>query len=616
MTRFQKAGLLVGITLAVFALARLLLYLAYYGTFSHLPAGSVALAFGHGIRFDLSILLTFIGLPLVMLCLPFAFADGRRWHAAWCWVIFAVADTATLILASDLVYFHYVYRHVASELLTIDNDMNAPLTMMFTTYLPYTAIFAAFSAGLFLLWRKIVHVPMQPPRLAWLQAAALALLIVIGTRGSFSHKALGIIDAFTTADTQQSTLTLNGFFTLYHSMISSGKQATHAHLTEGEAAELVKLDYENDADPRKLGIKEGAAGRPRNVVLFALESWNTHYVDSFGGNGFKVTPTMDALAARGLQFVSFYAVAQRSSQGIQAMLTGVPPLAGMPVLGFGLEMYDVPKIGQIVKDRGYSTVFVQSSKRQSYRMDSVARATGFDAYYGCQDIPMLLRYPAGPPQFGWDYETLLFLKKKLDDTRQPFLGFVFTGTTHSPYVLAGKEFERYPHSVDGPNGFLNTLYYSDWCVGRFMEEARKMPWFDDTIFVFTADHAAGSSRGFAEEFHVPLVIYAPKLFAPRRIETIGSQIDLMPTILHMIGIEATLHTAGRSLFNKPDEFAWFSDEQTVGIISRQGYVRHSGVRRLEAKAANGAVDPACLDRLEKKLLAFGQVTYGMLKERR
>jgi len=617
MTRLRKSCLMLAAVLLVFTFARLMLFLAYFSVFSDLSIAETLDAFLGGLRFDLSITLTFLGLPLVMMNLPFKFAEQFRWHAAWAWVIYAGVVLFSFVLVADVIYFDFVKRHVADEVLMVSNDLDATATLMVGEYLIHTAAFLAFAAALFLLWQRLVKVPVTTTHHPWLRAAVVSSLVLVGARGSVSGDSLDISDSYSSSHAAGSNLKLNGAFTLYHSIAEEKDGLTHRYFTDDEAARLAGLDAPaaNTLPPEMLQPNS----KPLNVVIVLLESWGASYVDSFGGKRFGATPHFDRIAAEGLQFVNFYAAGQRSIPGLQAVLTGVPVLTNGPIIGFDRNAGGLTSIGHALKDQGYSTIFVQGGKRKSFKLDVIARETGFEQYYSMENMPRLLKYPHGTPQYGWDYETLMFLKGRLDEAKKPFAACVFTGTTHVPFISAGKQFEKYPHSAGSENGFLNTLCYSDWSLGQFMEEARKSPWFNNTVFIFTADHTIASFRkqGYADEFHIPLVIYAPATLPRRRIETVGSQIDLMPTVLHMLGVPPKSPHIGRSLFNKPDGYACFSDSQTIALVTQQGYVRHSCTSLLEAEAfGRGTV---CFHSLERKLLAFDQVVhqmYGTLDSKR
>ena len=458
--------------------------------------------------------------------------------------------------------------------------------------------------------------------------------MVLGIRGTFSDKPINIIDAFESGSTAQSNLVLNGVFTLYHHARAAKNTVNHHFYTSFEEAQRIARTPVNDGKephPHLNPLPEGeeatslppfqgegwggdGAHSRHNVVLMLMESWSPFYIDSFGNNNFGVTPNFDRLANNGLQFTNFYAVGQRSIEGIQASLTGLPPLIGLPNLGFGLEAGNFPKIGNILRDNGYETIFTQSSRRRSFRVDAIARATGFEYYYGMEDMPMLLDYSGQKSVFGWDYESMMFLKSKLDAAKKPFFAFLFTGTTHTPYIRPGNGLEKYPHGENTENGFLNTLHYSDWSLGQFMKAAAAAPWFDDTIFIFTADHNFDAYRSFQnpERYHTPLVIYSPKLFKHKTVSTIGSQADLAPTVLDLLGIKERFATLGVSLFQKDDEFAYVCDKNSVGIITARGYLYHSLGNRLEARSFYGEDSDDYLQRLEKKLLAIDQVTYEMI----
>jgi len=635
MTRFRKSFIFLGIGIAVFFLIRFLLYLKYRDTFSALSSIEVIMSFVRGVRFDLSILLTLFALPLLFFNLPISFAEKLWWQKLWGWLMFALILAMLFLLAGDLIYFEQVKRHITSELFVIGNDTGFLLDMTVRSYKWYLVLFLLLSSLLWFLWRKTLGGKIIKCTHKYIKYIIFAGFLVLGIRGGISGKPINIIDAFSTGNTAYSNLVLNGAFTLYHHARGS-RHVNHKFFPSEEAIRIAKTpldDPENEtfmlhsntkdnenppiSPPLEKGGKRGfergfsSETRKLNIVLMVLESWSPFYIDSFGNNGFGVTSNFDSLARDGLRFTRFYAVGQRSIEGIQASLTGIPPIIGIPNIGFGLEAVNFPKIGNTLGEHGYETIFIQTSKRRSFRMDAVARATGFQHYFGMEDIPMLLDYDNQTSTFGWDYEGMQFLKKQLESAKKPFFAFLFTGTTHVPYINPKNGLEKYHHDQNGENGFLNTLNYSDWSLGRFMEESSKMPWFDDTVFVFIADHNFDAYRnfGYPEMYHIPLLIYAPKIIQPGTSETIGSQIDIGPTILDILDIDDRFDSAGTSLFREKDEYAYFSDRNSIGIVTRNGHLIHSLKNRLEA-APSG--DKTYLDKLERKLLALDQVMYDMI----
>jgi phosphoglycerol transferase MdoB-like AlkP superfamily enzyme len=229
-------------------------------------------------------------------------------------------------------------------------------------------------------------------------------------------------------------------------------------------------------------------------------------------------------------------------------------------------------------------------------------------------MPILLDYQeVNGAKFGWDYETLMFAADKIDRIEKPFLVYIFTGTTHTPFPRLPNGLEKYPHNPDNEKGFLNTLNYTDWSIGEFMGRLKKRPWFNNTIFVFTGDHALAhfQTGPFPEKFHIPLIIYAPGMIKPAIVKDVSSQLDLFPTLIQLMNLEASFSSFGNNLLTPTrDPFAFVRNGSIVGIITSEGYLSHSLKNRLET--GGSSLSPADFDTMEKKLLATDQMVYETL----
>jgi len=267
---------------------------------------------------------------------------------------------------------------------------------------------------------------------------------------------------------------------------------------------------------------------------------------------------------------------------------------------------------------------MQSSKRGSFRVDSITKMAGFDDYYGAEDMPLIGDEDKNSkPRFGtWDGNMYDLLHKKLSVQKEPFLSFAFTSTTHTPFYSPGKKWEAYEHNNKNLFGYLNTLKYADDKLGLFMEKARQEPWFDNTIFIFMADHTIGFGNDSAmfkgtdikienrdlEEMRIPLVIYAPKIFKAKTIETIGSQADIIPTLAELLKWEGSFSTLSNSIVSpKKEGFAIFNSGQTIGMIDATGYIKHTLEKRLELTGE---------ETLEKDLLSIYQTGSSLLRTNR
>jgi len=199
------------------------------------------------------------------------------------------------------------------------------------------------------------------------------LVMAVFVRGGLGSKPIAIIDAFAAGNTRQGNLILNGVFSMSHSILKA-ENVNHHFYDESDALKI--LDHDSSWTQSNYPFQKVSTRTPNhyNLVFVLIESLSTKYVDSFSGNGYGVTGNLDRLARQGLAFTNFYANGQRSVEGIQATLTSIPPLVGMPTIATGL-VADYSKLGSIARENGYSTIFLQSSKRRSLRIDSVAGST-------------------------------------------------------------------------------------------------------------------------------------------------------------------------------------------------------------------------------------------------
>ena len=618
LSRIDKTLLLLTIAMIVFSLVRFIFWLSYPDTFSQLSFFETLSAFVNGLRFDGSVFARFILLPFILMAFPWAWLDKRAWFDIWAWLFFILLIGSTLLLLADVIYFEHVKRHLSYELILIKDDVGFVFDFMRHGYIGALILYALFTLGLGWLWLIILKRPFK--RTSWAPLkyiATFALIVVIG-RGGVSGKLIEIIDAYGTGNSAYGHLSLNGAFTTMAFALNMDN--TNHHFFPEEEAIATISKHRTVIDPKYPLMKKND-GTPTgyNVVFVLLESWNFDHVDSFGKNGYNITPNFDALAAEGIRFTNFYAAGQRSIEGVQTTLTGIPALKGLPRLDAGIGVSNYTRLGSIAKDNGYETLFVQSSNRDSFKISGITAAAGFEHFYGKEDIPLIADYP-DPEEatFGWDYDTLMFFKSKIDDLKEPFLAYAFTGTTHEPYADPGKKFHVQPHNAQGEAGFLNTIKYADWSLGQFIAEAKKQPWFDNTIFIFTADHANYLQKGgFLKSFHIPLLVYSPKYFKEKEDKTISSQLDIMPSIIEMLGFNTEYTSVGESIFNKTNPYAFTTmGGAAIALINDRAYLKHSLKNRLESEIYAPATKDVNFDDMEKYLLSLDQMSYELLRDNR
>jgi phosphoglycerol transferase MdoB-like AlkP superfamily enzyme len=155
---------------------------------------------------------------------------------------------------------------------------------------------------------------------------------------------------------------------------------------------------------------------------------------------------------------------------------------------------------------------------------------------------------------------------------KPFHFFCMTTSNHRPYDFPAGRIDMPSHS-----GRAAAVKYADWAVGNLIADARRKPWFNDTLFVIVADHCA-SSAGKSEldvtKYRIPAMIYNPTLVQPQAVSALASQIDVMPTVFGLLGwnhetLGYGLDLLAPSAAERPGR-AFVSNYQKLGLLTPDG----------------------------------------------
>ena len=616
MSIFQKIFSYLGIGLIIFLLARIGIFAVHYQNFSSLTFEEVLLGFFYGLRFDLASLQVFVGIPLLLMALPFRWCNSLWWHGLLSLLVFLLLVAEGSVLIGDVVYFGYVKRHLTNELLFIGKDIKYLISEIAANP-GYFMIWLALVCLALFYWLKLTKIKVKTVRMHWLKFILFLVFVVITGRGGIGMKPLAIVHAYSSGSSSFGNLVLNGVFSASHSSLSAAVE--RKSISELQIIETLNFPHDFWQKQFPLAQKnESIPGKSYNLVILFVESLTPRYIDSFGGNDYKITPNLDRLSAKGWKFNRFFSHGQRSIEGAQSVLTGMPSILGLPTIANLSSNYS--KIAVLAEQNGTSTIFVNSTLRESFLAQAIAASTGFSEYYGKEDMPLLLDYlpEEKDRNLGWDYETLMFSLEKINNRKTSFLAFINLSTDHTPFPKLNAPFNRHPHHATGEGGYLNSLHYTDWAIGEFFNKAKNEHWFENTIFVITADHVLAHFQNgdLLERFRIPLIFYAPKLLKPRIIETVSSQLDLMPTFIEFMGLDAEYTALGTSLLRKQESFALVREGSLVGIITDRAYLKHSLSRRMESGKLVDNVPDSYFDKLEARLLAWDRVAYDLTRKNR
>ena len=613
---FQEVLRLFLIFVLVFQIFRIAIYYSYRDLFNNLDFLKLTESLFLGLRFDLSSTSILLFIPIVLLIFPLRITGHlffRRFVAS---VIYLELVAMIIFLTSDYMYFSFVKRHITNELLFLLNDSEYLMTEVSVKLLPI--IFLLVLTVLFYPLFLKATCPKKPEvQRSILSFVLILLVLIVVGRGGFQRKPIAVIDAYQYGSASQGHLILNGIFTASHFSISS----KFIERTAGE--EKLYLDTLNlpvstnpDYPLERTNVQPGMSPK-KNLVMIMIESLSFKYIDYLSGENYGVTPNIDRIASNGLVFENFFANGQRSVDGAQSILTGIPPLPGMPDITALSVNYS--SLGQLASDNHYRTIFLTTTLRESFSMDLIAGAAGFDDYHGLEDYPLLLNYiDAADRPLGWDYEAFMYLLKQLEGEKSNYVAFVNASSDHTPFARMQEPFNKYEHGTDTEGGYLNMLHYTDWALGEFINEYKKRKDFEETIFIITADHALPHFQGVEPygKFRIPLIIYSPKNISPGRSQMFASQIDLFPTIIKLLDLEGKYSAIGKNILDTEKSFAVVKDGALLGIFSKEGFLVHNLKSVLEFQPADALSDEFTKTKLASKAVAFDHLTYLLLTQNR
>jgi phosphoglycerol transferase MdoB-like AlkP superfamily enzyme len=299
----------------------------------------------------------------------------------------------------------------------------------------------------------------------------------------------------------------------------------------------------------------------KNVVVFILESFGKDYIGAFNPERTtpSLTPFLDSLITESYTYAYSYGNGRKSIDGMPSTLSSIPMFVE-PFFVTPASLNKVSGIAGELAKKGYNTAFFHGAPNGSMGFQAFARTTGYQAYYGLDEFNAAKK-DGGKDHFDgtwaiWDEPFFEFYAEKMDNIKEPFATAMFSASSHHPFRIP----EKYSGAIaEGELPIHKCVTYTDKALRSFFEKAKRSNWFDNTIFVITADHSNQTnnaryktSSGF---FEVPIIFYSPDAEEPFTpgIDScsIAQQIDIMPTLLDYLGYNKEYVAFGKSLLSTP-----------------------------------------------------------------
>ncbi len=571
------------------------------------PTSTFVEAFFNGLRFDLR-LVVYLLIPLLLAVLS---ARAMRWRGlfrAWLTIASSVVLLCGLMEMDFYREFHQrlnglVFQYVKEDPKTVLSMIwyGYPVVRYLLAWAFVTWLLSLVFKGFDRLTRPQVAAPANVGRSVapWYARVGvfvvILLIAVVAARGTLRQgPPLRWGDAYTTDSNFANQLGLNGSLTLIAAaksrMSEDRDNIWKATLPQDQAQSTVRdmlltphdtlVDDDTAAVRRNFQPPQANTLPIKNVVVILMESFAGHSVGALGAEG-NITPYFDKLAQEGLLFDHFFSSGTHTHQGMFATMGCFPNLPGFEYLMQTPEgshkLSGLPEM--LSAARGYDDVYVYNGDFAWDNQSGFFSNQGMTTFIGRNDyVNPVFSDPtwgvSDQDMFNRGNEELA----KRGAAGKPFYALLQTLSNHVPYALPA---ELPVDKVTGRGSLdlhLTAMRYSDWALGQFFEKARKEPYFKETLFIVLGDHGFGNEQQITEmdlgRFNIPLLLIGPGIQEKfgKVNHTVGSQPDVVPTIMGRLGGASQHQCWGRDLLNLPAGDPGFAvikpsgSEQTVAIV--------------------------------------------------
>lgn len=551
------------IVYALLFLLRVIFYLLNTDTLGPMTRAEVPALVRGSLLFDTAGVCYCYCLFTVLSLLPLR-ARGRQWYRRllfWTWLVPGIVIVLTNL--ADTVYFHYAKKRVTvDELHFADNDNTGHILWKAAGENWYLVLFAIVLVwGMVRLYRLVKPAPVRI-RSGWafvltgsLMTLVSAVLLVGGMRGGLSHAirpiAMSNAAQYALSPAKASVVLSNPFCIL---RTISNKKISYVRYFPDErelAARFSPCRY-----PAADSLRHDRFGtqRGKNILIFVLESFSYEHSAYLNPELYKgeasYTPFLDSLMREGYLFRRGYANGRKSIDALPSVLSSIPSFK-TPFVVTPQSLGETRGLGRLLGEEGYSTWFFNGSENKSMGFVAYAKLSGVENARTREDYEAKIGRRDYDGYWGiWDGPFMQYMARELDTVPKPFFATIFTLSSHHPFVVP----EGYENMLpEGRTKVQRPVAYTDRSLRDFFDYARRQPWYENTLFVFTADHVSSEvygdeSKAPTGNSHIIFFLYTPDGSLRGDDPHVAQQIDLMPTLLGLTGYDKPYFAYGQDIF--------------------------------------------------------------------
>jgi phosphoglycerol transferase MdoB-like AlkP superfamily enzyme len=551
----------------LYTLCRIGFYIFNFDSFPNIGLQSFDAILLGGLKFDLSGLLYVNALYIFLFLLPLTFMFRNWYQGVLKWLFILTNGLGLAMNVSDFIYYRFTLKRTTSSVFDIfgnEENLGALWSRFIIDYWQATLFWVALMVLLVWFYGRLKPKPIKFSSGWYYGFVGLLFLTVfsgftvVGMRGGWRHstRPINISNAGRyVSSPEEVAVVLNTPFSIIRTL---GKKVFNpVHYFE-DPAELHSLysPVHNESEGAIPNDSISERNKP-NVVIIILESFGREHIGALnqtldGGTYKGYTPFLDSLISESLVFEGGYANGRKSIDAMPSIIASIPALV-QPYVVSEYASNKINSMASLLSGIGYETVFYHGAPNGSMGFLSFSKMAGYAHYVGKTE------YNNDDDFDGiwgiWDEPFFQFFAQQMTQLREPFLTTIFSISSHHPFEVPEKYKGVFPK---GPLPLHECMGYTDMALRKFFETASQKDWFQNTLFVITADHCTipfhEAYKTNVANFAIPIIFYKPGGELKHRDTGLAQQIDIMPTVLSYVGFDKPYIAFGNDLLNtKPED---------------------------------------------------------------
>ncbi len=560
-----------------YALVRLEYFSWNAQQFKNISLSDIFSAFMWGERFDLALIVS-LATPAFLVCaLPWPFCQEQTQSKVVAGLLLLFEFPLLVLSMVDVELINFTGRRMTVDSMYLMSELAGKLGSFLYTYWFLILINIFITLILLYGFKKVIEWRVSPSFSArwatWLSHVSFGFLILVVLlilqRGGLQPKPIGFAHSTVFKSSILNNLTLNSGFTFYHSIYLPKLKREKYFSSREEYQSLLNANV-----PGASVLEGQRLTKPQNIVIIIMESFALEFMGKVNGQK-GYTPFLDSLAEKGLFFTHNFSNGRRSIEAIPSVFGGIPALMEEPFISSPYLNVDLRALPLILSEHGYETAFFHGGNNGTMLFDQFTPRAGFKYYIGASEYPY-----KGDHDGVWgilDEPFFQYAIERMNQFKKPFMAGIFSLSSHHPYPVPEKYKGKFP---SGSLEILESIGYSDYALQRFFEEAAKQDWYQDTLFVITADHTQKvllpQYDNELSRYRVPLIFFHPNMVWPKLDTTeITQHIDIVPSVLDFLGLPAEgTFALARSVFRPGERIAIAFNGYQYYMVSQKASMIH------------------------------------------